>query len=137
MTLEVDPLANGSLVALDRRWRRTLMIAGVLAVVALVAAVAAGTPIVGLCITLGLLLGAWNGHRLHSSAGTVFTGGELQKKALAASGMRRLGYVTFVVILLAVALRPYGWTVVIGLALFQAVLVANTAGLLLQEVRRQ
>lgn len=130
-------MTNTGLPALDRRWRRTLVIATALAVVAVVAAVAAGAPTVGACITLGLLLGAWNGHRVHSSAGVVFAGGELHKRALAASGMRRLGYVTFVVILLAVALRPYGWTVVIGLALFQFVLVANTAGLLLQEVRRQ
>jgi hypothetical protein len=137
MTLEVGPLANSSLVALDRRWRRTLVIATLFAVAALLATVAAGVPTVGACIALGLLLGAWNGHRVHASAGVVFAGGEVHKRALAASGMRRLGYVTFIVILLAVALRPYGWTVVIGLALFQFVLVANTAGLLLREVRRQ
>lgn len=129
-------MPDGSLAALDVGWRRTLVASGILAALALVVTATVGIPVAGACIALGLGLGVWNAHRMHQSARKVVDVEGIDKRALAVSGMRRLGYVTAVAVVVAVGIRPHGWTVVVGLALFQIVLVASTAGRLVREVRR-
>ena len=90
---------------------------------------------IGAMIAVGLLLGAWNSRRIFESAPRIAANGNLDRRAVTTSGARRLGYVTLVVIVLAIGLRPVGWTVVLGLAAFQFLLIANTAAPLLREVR--
>jgi hypothetical protein len=82
-----------------------------------------------------LLLGAWNSRQIFSAAPKITASGNVDRRTLTTSGGKRLGYVTLVVIVLAIGLRPVGWTVVLGLAAFQLLLIANTAGPLLHEVR--
>lgn len=129
-------MPDGSLAALNVSWRRTLVATAVLAALALAVTAARGVPVVGACVALGLGLGIWNAHRVHQSASAVVDVDGIDKRALAVSGIRRLGYVTAIAVVVALAVRPYGWTIVVGLALFQIVLVASTARQLAQEVRR-
>lgn len=121
--------------AVDRGYRRALRMAAVGGVIALVALSVSGNAVIGALIAVGLLLGAWNSRRLFESTPRITAGGNVNRKSLTTSGARRLGYVTLVVIVLAIGLRPVGWTVVLGLAAFQFLLIANTAGPLLREVR--
>lgn len=122
--------------AVATSYRRTLVLAGTLGLVALIVSTGLGRPAVGALICAGLALGAWNSRRVQDSYPQVVADGVLDRRAMSTSSFRRLGAVTFVVILLAVAFNPVGWSSVIGLAAFQVLLVANTAGPLLREVRR-
>jgi hypothetical protein len=110
--------------------------AAVAAIVVLIVTAVVGHAAVGLLVTIGLAMGVWNANRVRESAPAVLDGEVVNRRALGASGLRRLAYITGVVVLLAIAFRPIGWTAVLGLALFQLLLVANTVGPLLREVRR-
>lgn len=124
------------LSAVARSYRRTLVLAALLGVVALAVLTVLGQPAVGALVCAGLALGAWNSRRVQESYPRVTPDGVLDRRALSTSSFRRLAAVTFVVVLLAVAFHPVGWSSVLGLAGFQLLLIANTAGPLLREVRR-
>lgn len=127
--------SKATMPAVDRGYRRALRMAVVGGGVALIGLSLSGNALIGAMIAVGLLLGAWNSRRIFDAAPQITANGNLDRRSLTTSGARRLGYVTFVVIVLAVGLRPVGWTVVLGLAAFQLLLIANTAGPLLHEVR--
>lgn len=127
--------SNQAMPAVDRAYRRTLRVAAVGGGIALIALSLSGNAVIGAMIVVGLLLGAWNSRRIFTSAPKIAADGSLDRRSLTTSGARRLGYVTLVVVVLAIGLRPAGWTAVIGLAAFQFLLIANTAGPLLREVR--
>ena len=80
--------------------------------------------------------GAWNGWRVQQSAPTVLAGGVINKRSISGSGVRRLGYLTLLIVACAVALRPDGWTIALGVAGFQLLLIVNLIGPLVREVRR-
>lgn len=117
-------------------YRRTLILAAALGLAVLVVLSLMGHPTVGGLVCAGLALGAWNSYRVQESYPRVLADGILDRRALSSTSFRRLAAVTFVVVLLAVAFHPVGWSSVVGLAAFQVLLVANTAGPLLREVRR-
>lgn len=119
-----------------RGYRRALVVAAVLAIATFVALAVIGEPLIGALVLAGFVLGAWNSWRVTESAPKVTAGGTVNVKALGVSGLRRLGYITLVVIAAALAFHPVGWTIVIGLAAFQMVLLAATAGPLMREVNR-
>ncbi|MEP6461863.1 MAG: hypothetical protein ABJC62_00270 [Frankiaceae bacterium] len=121
--------------AVDRGYRRALRMAAVGGGIALLALSIAGNAVIGAMIAAGLLLGAWNSRQIFFAAPKITASGNVDQRKLTTSGGKRLGYVTLVVIVLAIGLRPVGWTVVLGLAAFQLLLIANTAGPLLHEVR--
>lgn len=121
--------------AVDRGYRRALRMAAAGGGIALVALSLSGNPLLGGLIAMGLFLGAWNSSRVFASMPRITAAGHVDRRSITASGGKRLAYVTLVVIVLAVGLRPVGWTVVLGLAAFQLLLIANTAGPLLREVR--
>lgn len=124
------------LSAVARSYRRTLVLAAAIGLVALVALALSGHPAVGALICAGLGLGAWNSYRVQESYPRVIADGVLNRRAMSGTSLRRLASVTFVVVMLAIAFRPIGWTSAVGLATFQLLLIANTAGPLLREVRR-
>jgi hypothetical protein len=129
-------VAHGALPPVYHGYRRAVFMAAVAAIVVLIVTAVVGHAAVGLLVTIGLAMGVWNANRVRESAPAVLDGEAVNRRALGASGLRRLAYITGVVVLLAIAFRPIGWTAVLGLALFQLLLVANTVGPLLREVRR-
>jgi len=128
--------AGPALSGVARSYRRTLILAAGLGVAALASLIVLGRPIIGVLVCAGLALGAWNSMRVQESFPRVTAEGVVDRRALSLSGLRRLAAVTFVVLVLAVAFHPVGWSAVLGLAAFQVLLVANTAGPLLREVHR-
>jgi hypothetical protein len=121
---------------LFRGYRRAVFSAAGLGVVAIVTLSVLGHPVAGVLVAAGLAAGAWNAWRVQQSAPKVLAGGVLNKRSMTGSGVRRLGYLTLLTIGCAVALPPDGWTIALGLAAFQLVLIVNLVGPLAQEVRR-
>lgn len=117
-------------------YRRAVLLAAVLGGIALTVLSMTGYPLVGLFVCVGLALGGWNGWRVQESAPRVMSRGELDMRAMSVASLRRLSYVSAMAVVLAVAFRPYGWTVVIGLAVFQLLLIASTLRPLLREVHK-
>jgi hypothetical protein len=119
-----------------RGYRRAVFMAAGFAVAAVTALSIVGRPVAGLLVAAGLAAGAWNGWRVQQSAPAVLAGGVVNKRSVSGSGVRRLGYLTLLIVACAVALRPDGWTIALGVAGFQLLLIVNLIGPLVREVRR-
>jgi len=133
-------------VALDAQWsavargyRFALVIAGLIGVVALAACALTGYPLAGFFICVGLGLGSWNSRKLWTDTEKLVDGtqtpGEKWRGPAATSTAKRLGLITMVAFLVALAYRPLGWTVFIGLLVFQLLLMTMLAAPLSKVVR--
>ena len=131
------------IVALDAQWsavargyRFALLSAALVGVVAVVAATLTGYPLAGMFICIGLALGSWNSRRLWADTQTLVDGnqtpGERWRGPAATATAKRLGLITAIAFLVALAYRPLGWTVFLGLLAFQLLLM----GLLLSPLRK-
>jgi hypothetical protein len=133
-------------VALDAQWsavargyRFALILAVVVGAVAVVVSAATGHWLAGIFICVGLGLGGWNSRRLWTDTlrltdGSAQAGDRWRGPAVGASA-RRLGLVTLLGFLIALAYRPLGWTVFLGLLVFQIVMVAMVAPPLKRVIR--
>jgi hypothetical protein len=104
-----------------------------LGAVAIVLAGALGHITIGLLITVGLGLGALNGvlaeralHRLKP---------EDDRSVVVSGSMRRLGIITVLALVIVVAARPDGWTLLVGLAVYQLLSLASALGAAKKEAR--
>jgi hypothetical protein len=133
-------------VALDAQWsavargyRLALVLAGLVGVAAIVVATVTGYPLAGFFITVGLGLGGWNSRRLWTDTEKLVDGtqtpGERWRGPAVSASARRLGLITIFAFLLALAYRPLGWTVFLGLLVFQVLMVAMVIGPLRRVVR--
>jgi hypothetical protein len=134
------------IVALDAQWsavargyRFVLILAGVVGLAAVIACSLAGHVLAGLFICVGLGLGSWNSRRLWADTQKLVDGsqtpGEKWRGPAATATARRLGLITLIAFLVAVAYRPLGWTVFVGLLIFQVLLMAVLAAPLRKVVR--
>ena len=131
--------AQGSAVA--RGYRFALIFAALAGVVAVVATALTGHWLAGIFICVGLGLGGWNSRRLWTDTlkltdGTAEAGEKWRGPAVGASA-RRLGLITLLGFLIALAYRPLGWTVFVGLLVFQIVMVATVAPPLKRVIKGQ
>jgi len=146
-------------VALDAQWsavargyRFALVASALLGAAAVVTCTLTGYPLAGPFICIGLGLGMWNSRRLWADTQMLVdasrTGGvEEEEEATAVrpvtqwrgpaatSTAKRLGVITLVAFLVALAYRPLGWTVFIGLLVFQLLLMVLLAAPLRKVVR--
>ena len=133
-------------MALDAQWsavargyRFALIIAGLIGVVAIAACALTGYPFAGFFICVGLGLGGWNSRKLWTDTEKLVDGsqtpGEKWRGPAATSTAKRLGLITLIAFLVALAYRPLGWTVFIGLLVFQLLLMAMLASPLAKVVR--
>jgi len=133
-------------VALDAQWsavargyRFALILAFVLGAAAVVACTLTGYALAGMFICVGLGLGGWNSRRLWTDTEKLVDGsksaGEKWRGPAATASAKRLGLITLIAFLVALAYRPLGWTVFIGLLVFQVVLMASVAKPLSRVVR--
>jgi uncharacterized membrane protein YgdD (TMEM256/DUF423 family) len=126
-------------VALDAQWsavargyRNALIVAAVLGLAAIGVGFAAGEPLVGPFVCVGLVLGAYNARKLW--ADTTSPKAELPdaKTAMMKTSLSRLGIITVFAVLVALVYRQDGWAVFVGLVLFQLDMMA----LLIKPLRR-
>jgi hypothetical protein len=133
-------------VALDAQWsavarsyRFALIIAAAIGVAAMIACTLAGYPLAGMFICVGLALGSWNSRKLWTDTEKLVDGtrtpGEKWRGPAATASAKRLGMITVFAFLVALAYRPLGWTVFIGLLAFQIVLMGLLARPLTKVVR--
>jgi len=108
--------------------RRTVSMALVVGVAALVAAVSFGNVLVGLGACIGLGLGTFNFRMIGNSVAKVSASDvENKKKPLAINTLGRLGIITVVAIGLMLVSHSLGWGVFGGLFAFQVILLTNAA----------
>jgi hypothetical protein len=133
-------------VALDAQWsavargyRFALIIALLLGVAAMAACALTGYPLAGMFICVGLALGGWNSRKLWTDTEKLVDGsqtaGEKWRGPAATASAKRLGMITVFAFLVALAYRPLGWTVFIGLLIFQVLLMSVIARPLTRIVR--
>src|SRR4051794_26764467 len=134
------------IVALDAQWsavargyRFALMSAALVGAAACITCALTGYPLAGLFICVGLALGGWNSRRLWTDTPQLVDGsqtpGERWKGPAATATARRLGLITLIAFLVALAYRPLGWTVFVGLLVFQLLLMGMLAAPLRKVVR--
>lgn len=118
--------AQFPLIGVDKVLKRTLIGAVAVGVVGAAAAILAGYPLVAPGLLLGLAMALLN-HRVFQSTALHFSSseGQLRRKPFAGSVFLRLGACTVVALGLVVLVRPLGWGVIAGLAVFQALLLVN------------
>ena len=133
-------------MALDAQWsavargyRFALIIALLLGVAAMAACALTGYPLAGMFICVGLALGGWNSRKLWTDTEKLVDGtqtaGEKWRGPAATASAKRLGMITVFAFLVALAYRPLGWTVFIGLLVFQVLLMSVIAKPLTRIVR--
>ncbi|HET7310384.1 MAG TPA: hypothetical protein VFJ17_03570 [Mycobacteriales bacterium] len=146
-------------MALDAQWsavargyRFALVSAAAVGVAAVAACTLTGYPLAGLFICVGLGLGMWNSRRLWTDTQMLVDSSREAEVAeedeptavrplkqwrgpAASSTGKRLGLITLVAFLVALAYRPLGWTVFVGLLVFQLLLMALLAAPLRKVVR--
>jgi hypothetical protein len=57
------------------------------------------------------------------------------RSVVVAGSMRRLGIITVIALVIVVAARPDGWTVLVGLAVYQLISLAAALGVAKKEAR--
>lgn len=128
--------AGNPLVEVTKVFRKTLVVAGILAVVGAAAAAAVGYAVIGLGLAVGLGLGAVNamGMRTMVSRSVSLERG---KRQMAGSSVGRLAVVTGAVLLIFLASRDAGLGSLAGLALFQMMLLATSSKVILRQLKSE
>ncbi len=130
----VNVFSQFSLPQISAVARRTAMAAASVGMVALVALVLVGHPLVGLGACLGLAIGLGN-FRLISAATAKASarGPENNRRPLVANTLGRLAVISVVALGLVALSRPVGFGTLVGLAVFQFLLVANVVVAMLRD----
>ena len=124
---------------LKANFRRTIIMAIVVGVVALVALVLTGHALLGLFGCLGILLGSVNALLVQRSAVTYGNSENAdisQKKLLTMSIAGRLLITTLVAVLIGIFFAPNGVAVFGGLLVFQVLMLAGTAVPMMRGMRQ-
>jgi hypothetical protein len=133
----VDGYPAHPLAEVAVNYRRTLIAATVLGGISLLACSLLTSYAAGLLICVGLALGAYNAHMVARGAARVAAGGRgYRRRRFVGGALGRLMMITAIALVLLVAVKPGGWGAVVGLAIFQLLLVAMAAGPLVREIRR-
>jgi hypothetical protein len=110
----------------DRIVRRTLVSAAVASVLGAAVAALVGYPLLAPGLALGFAMAVAN-HRVFQASALRFIEpeGTVRRKPFAGAVLLRLGVCTAVAIGFLVLVRPVGWGIIAGLALFQASMLVN------------
>jgi hypothetical protein len=123
---------------IDGVMRRTLWSAVAIGILAVGAGIGLGYPLFGPGAVIGLGLGLANNRVFQVSAARNTTSeGKINRGPFASATFLRLGAVTAVALLLMLFVRPMGWGVIAGLALFQMALLVHMLKGLLAYQRRE
>jgi hypothetical protein len=106
--------------------RRSVIVATVLGAVAIVLTAVAGHPLMGMFGAIGLAMGAINNRMLQLSV-IRHASGSINKKMFRGRVAGRLGTCTLIAFGAALIIRPDGYGVFIGLAVFQVLMLVGAA----------
>jgi RsiW-degrading membrane proteinase PrsW (M82 family) len=115
--------------------RRSAVVSGLLATVAIIVTSIAGHPLMGVFAALGLALGAINNRLLQKSVVAYATASAVTKRKFRSGMMLRLGGITICAIAIALLVRPDGLGIFAGLAVFQILMLVGAAVPVLRSLR--
>jgi hypothetical protein len=133
--LEVGNMSRQGLVDVSRRYRLILIVCPIAGLAALIVLSVLGYPVAGIAFCVGLFMGFINSRLVIAQAAKFTQMENPNKRALAFGVLQRLGVLTAIAILVAFAFRPQGFTVLIGLSVFQLLMMGSTAGLMVRQLR--
>lgn len=129
----VSSIPGGKMVNL----RRPLIMSGAMAALGLLATGLLGHILMGVFGCVGLALGLLNTRLVQRSVSRATITENPNKRALAFSAVGRLAIITVLAFGIALLIRPDGLGVFVGLAVFQFIITASTAGTVVKELRQQ
>ncbi|MGH9066383.1 MAG: hypothetical protein ACRD0J_02510 [Acidimicrobiales bacterium] len=127
---------NHPLAKVVRLYRRTLMVAVMMASAAIIIGFSLGYPIVGLGAAAGVGLGGANAIGMESMVGRSIAL-RATKGQIAMGSMRRLGAVTAGIFVLFLLDRNAGLGSLVGLAVFQMLALTSTARTALRQLKSE
>jgi len=131
-----SPPVAGPLAHYWSRGVRLAVLPLCLGVVAIIVSAALGHVWAGVLFAGGLALGAANGMAAQVATVWLATADGADRGTVVRSSLRRLAIVTIVAIGIAFLARPIGWVLLLGLAVYQLLGTAATAGATMRELRR-
>lgn len=128
-------MSRPALVDAGRRYRLTLIACPVAGLTGLIVLSVLGYPIAGIALCVGLFMGFINSRMVIAQAAKFTQMESPNKRALTFAVLQRLGVLTAIALLIAFAFRPQGFTVFIGLAAFQLLMMGSTATAMVRQLR--
>lgn len=125
-----------ALTDLSRHYRKALIGVLFMGGLGLIVSALLGHPLAGVLLWAGLALGFINSRLALSSVSRFTAGEDHSKRRFAVSAARRLVAITVVAVALALTFRPDGLAVIIGLGVFQMLMLGTASGEMLREVRK-
>ncbi|MGH8867287.1 MAG: ATP synthase subunit I [Actinomycetes bacterium] len=136
MSAETPEGMQVALRSAARNFQRALVAAAVLGVLGFIGLAVAGHAVAGVLLCVGLGLGGVNSRMVQRSLGEFIKQGDPNKRKLMLGVLRRLMLVSAVALGIAFLYQPDGWVVLVGLAVFQVIVMGSVFGGLYKEVRR-
>jgi hypothetical protein len=128
-------VSSEALVNVGKRYRLVLIVCPVAGLAGLIVLSVLGYPVAGAAFCVGLFMGFMNSRMVIAQAAKLTQLENPNKRALAFAVLQRLGALTAIALLVAFAFRPQGFTVLIGLAVFQLLMMGSTAGAMVRQLR--
>jgi hypothetical protein len=118
-----------------RRYRLVLIVCPVAGLTGLIVLSLLGYPVAGTAFCVGLFMGFINSRMVIAQAAKFTQLENPDKRALALGVLQRLGALTAIALLIAFAFRPQGFAVLIGLAVFQLLMMGAATGTMVRQLR--
>ena len=128
-------MSRQALVDVGRRYRLVLIVCPIAGLAGLIVLSVLGYPAAGTAFCVGLFMGFVNSRMVITQAAKFTQTENPNKRALTFGVLQRLGVLTVVALLIAFAFRPQGFTVLIGLAAFQLLMMGSTTGAMVRQLR--
>jgi hypothetical protein len=128
-------VSRQALVDVGRHYRMVLIVCPVTGLTGLIVLSVLGYPVAGTVFCVGLFMGFINSRMVIAQAVKFTQMENPNKRALTFGVLQRLGVLTAIALLIAFAFRPQGFTVLIGLAVFQLLMMGSTAGAMVRQLR--
>jgi hypothetical protein len=132
---EAGPVSRPALVDMGRRYRLVLIVCPITGLTGLIVLSVLGYPVAGISLCAGLFMGFINSRMVIAQAAKFTQMENPDKRALTFGVLQRLGVLTAIALLIAFAFRPQGFTVLIGLAVFQLLMMGAAAGAMVRQLR--
>jgi hypothetical protein len=118
-----------------RRYRLVLIACPIAGLAGLIVLGVLGYPVAGIAFCVGLFMGFMNSRMVIAQAAKFTQLENPDKRALAFGVLQRLGALTAIAFLIAFAFRPQGFAVLIGLAVFQLLMMGAATGAMVRQLR--
>jgi hypothetical protein len=132
---EIGDASRPALVDASRRYRLVLFLCPVAGLTGLILLSVLGYPIAGIAFCVGLFMGFVNSRMVIAQAAKFTQMENPDKRALTFGVLQRLGVLTMIALLIAFSFRPQGFAVLIGLAVFQLLMMGSTVGAMVRQLR--